>query len=153
MPEATTNVEEEFNEPTIGFAKFLNPGDVVIGTYTGKQLIPAKGIYKEQYGYNLLVEGNEIVCAFEVEKAKKYIDKCMKGAKIGQRVKFVFEGWFKTDAYNKELERVGGKVEDCKISPAKTIKVFLGKMDTAYLDGFNEDKEIAVSAENIDFTK
>jgi len=137
---------EEFTEPEVGFAKFEKPGDMVIGTYIGKQAIPAKDIYPEQIGYNLLVNGNEVVVALGLKKT--YAHKCMKGAKIGQRVKFIFDSWFEQDAYKKELERVGGDAEKCKISRSKTIKVMLGKMDEAYLNGFNEDAG-EITADNV----
>lgn len=144
--EEDKNVEEEFKAPEVGFAKFENPGDSVIGTYTGKLNFPAKGIYKEQIGYELLVNGNEVVAAFAIDK--EYTHKCMKGAKIGQRVKFLFEGWFEQDAFKKELERCGGDMEKCKISRAKTIKVLLGKMDEDYLNGFGDLSK----AEELDIT-
>ena len=130
---------EEFSEPQVGFAKFEKPGDEIIGTFVGKIEIPAKGIYKEQIGYQLIVDGAEIIVPFGLDK--KYTHQCMKVAKHGQRVKFVFTDWFEQDSYKKELERVGGKVEDCKISRAKTIKVYLGKMDELYLNGFKEVPE------------
>lgn len=129
-------IEDEFQEAQVGFVKFDKPGDEVIGTYVGKVNIPARGIYKEQIGYQLLVDGVEIIAAFGIDK--EYTHKCMKGVKIGQRVKFLFADWFEQDTYKKELERVGGKAEDCKISKAKSIKVFLGKMDELYLNGFKE---------------
>lgn len=141
-------MDEEFKEPTVGFAKFENPGDSVTGTYVGKQDIPAKGIYKAQIGYQLLVDGAEVVVAFGIDK--EYTHKCMKGAKIGQRVKFVFDSWFEQDTYKKELERVGGKIEDCKISRAKTIKVFLGNMDEAYLNAEFREALIADGGQEID---
>jgi len=139
--------DEEFKEPEIGFAKFDKPGDQVTGTYTGKQNVPAKGIYGEQIAYTLLVDGNEIVVALGL--GKKWVHSAMKGAKIGQRVRFLFEDWFEQPAYKEELARVLAKVnpdgskgtaEDCKISRSKSIKVLLGKMDETYLNGFEEVK-------------
>jgi hypothetical protein len=132
--------KDEFREAASGFAKFEQAGDEVTGTYVGQVAIPAKGIYPEQIGYQLLVEGNEVIAAFNL--SKKWVHSAMKGAKIGQRVKFLFDSWFETDAYKKELERVGGKTEDCKISRAKTIKVFLGSMDQEYINGFDVSKAI-----------
>lgn len=141
---------EEFKEPVVGFAKFLEPGDELVGTYVGKQELPAKGIYKPQIGYNILVDGLEQVAAFGEDKS--YVHKCMRGAKIGQRVKFLFEGWFEQDSYKKELKRVGGKVEDCKISRAKTIKVFLGNMDKDFeASEFKEANGEELSIEDIKF--
>ncbi|NTU69208.1 hypothetical protein HGB13_00020 [bacterium] len=128
--------DDEFSEPQIGFITLKNPGDEIIGTYIGQVSLPAKGIYKEQIGYQLLVDGAEVIVPFGLDK--KYTHSCMKAAKHGQRVKFVFVEWFETDAYKKELERVGGDPEKCNISRAKSIKTFIGKMDEAYLNGFNE---------------
>jgi len=130
--------DEEFKEPEIGFAKFDKPGDQVTGTYTGKQNIPAKGIYGEQIAYTLLVDGNEIVVALGL--GKKWVHSAMKGAKIGQRVRFLFEDWFEQPAYKEELSKNGGDAEKCKISRSKSIKVLLGKMDETYLNGFEEVK-------------
>lgn len=141
--------EEEFKEPTVGFAKFENPGDFVMGTYIGKQHIAAKDIYPEQIGYNLLVDGAEVVCAFNV--TKEYTHKCMKGAKIGQRVKFLFEDWFEQPAYKAELARVGDPSQ-CKISRSKSIKVLLGNMDQEYLNSeFKEPEVENSSVDNVTF--
>lgn len=135
------SADEEFKEPEVGFAKFSNPGDSIIGTYVERIDIPAKDIYKEQIGYVLSVNGAEVIVAFG--ESKKYVHQCMKAARIGQRVKFVFTDWFEQESYKKELERVlaaGGKAEDCKVSRSKNIKVMLGNMDQAYLNGFKEIK-------------
>lgn len=131
--------EEEFTEAQGNFAKFENPGDSVTGTFIGKVDIAAKGIYPAQIGYNLAVDGAEVTCAFNL--SKKWVHAAMKGAKYGQRIKFLFDSWFETEEYKKELARVTAMElgpEACKISRAKTIKVFLGKMDQEFIDGLQE---------------
>lgn len=148
--EENKNVEE-FKEPKVGFAKFENPGDFVVGTYIGKQKIEAKDIYPEQIGYNLLVDGSEMVVAINKEKAEKYIDKVMRGVKIGQRVKFLFEDWFETDAYKKALEKAGGDVNKVTISRAKTIKVLVGDMDEEYLNSEFKEQAEEVNIDDIPF--
>jgi len=136
--------QDEFTEAAGAFVKFEKPGDEVIGTYIGKEDIPAKGIYGAQIGYHLLVDGAEVIAAFNLNK--KWVHSAMRGVKIGQRVKIVFDSLFETDEYKKEVKRVkeaGLPMDQCKIAPAKTIKVYLGKMDTEFKDGFTDDVDMA----------
>lgn len=131
---------EEFTEAQGNFAKFEKPGDSIIGTFIGKVDIAAKGIYPAQIGYNLVVDGAEVTCAFNL--SKKWVHAAMKSAKYGQRVKFLFDDWFETAEYKEALNRLpeaDRKPENVKISRAKTIKVFLGRLDRELLDGFSNE--------------
>lgn len=139
----TKQKENEFVEATGNFFKFEKIGDELVGTYISKEDLPAKGIYGAQIGYHFLVDGVEMTAAFGMNK--KWVHSAMAQAKVGQRIKIVFDSLFETDAYKKELERVkelGKGPEDCKIAPAKTYKVFLGNMDTEYRDGFKDDVDM-----------
>ena len=66
----------------------------------------------------------------------------MKSVKYGQRVKFLFDDWFETAEYKDALSKLPEgerKPENVKISRAKTIKVYLGRIDQEFLDGFEEE--------------
>lgn len=136
--------DEEFKEAQGNFAKFEKPGDSVTGTFIGKVDIAAKGIYPAQIGYNLVADGVEITCAFNLNK--KWVHAAMKSVKYGQRVKFLFDDWFETAEYKDALSKLPEeerKPENVKISRAKTIKVYLGRIDQEFLDGFEEENAVA----------
>lgn len=139
--------DEEFKEAQGNFAKFDQPGDAIIGTYIGKVDIAAKGIYPAQIGYNLVVDGAEVTCAFNL--SKKWVHAAMKSAKYGQRIKFLFDDWFETNEYKEALNKLPEEQrqpENVKISRAKTIKVFLGRLDRDFLDGFPENGAVEEKA-------
>src|ERR1035437_1208824 len=73
------------------WAKFVNAGDSVQGTYIGKIVGQIDGYGNEQIIYQLLQEGGEIInVGFGLNK--KFINRDMETVKFGQIIGFKYKG-------------------------------------------------------------
>ena len=131
----TTDLFSEENEAKANWFKFEKIGDTVKGTLVGSNIKPARDMFPEQTVYELQQEDGGIM---NVASSKDFVRNSMKRAKMGQIVGFKYDSDYQTDA-----NKAKG------MSPAKTIKVYLGEMDANYspTDGMEE----ATPEEDINF--
>jgi len=124
------------NEAKGSFFKFTNPGDSIRGVLVGRNQVDANGIYPAQIVYELKTATGIVKVGLNVTKT--FVHDALKFVKNGTEIGFKFTEWFETEASKKNPN----------ISKAKTIKVFIGKMDPNYLA---EDLDSNISVDEIPF--
>lgn len=132
----TKEKNDGFEEIKSNWFKFEKIGDMVEGTFISSTVKPARDMFPEQSVYELLqVDGSTV----NVASSKNFVRNSMKQIKVGQKVRFVYDSDYQTEA-----NKAKG------MAPAKTIKVLKGPMDEEYLASLNSFEEVKNDEINVD---